>query len=151
SWFVELGRYLVAPCGVYLARVVREKQSGGQRHLVLDGGLHHHAAACGAGTVLKRPPLLVAAGALRGAAAAPVTLGGPLCTPADQLAEQVLLPELGPGDLVAVLDAGAYGLSFSPHGFLSHPTPAEVMVETGTARVVRARGAAADVLRGQQP
>ncbi|MBM4063640.1 MAG: diaminopimelate decarboxylase, partial [Planctomycetes bacterium] len=118
SWFVELGRYLVAPCGVYLTRVVREKQSGGQRHLVLDGGLHHHAAACGAGTVLKRPPLLVAAGALRGAAAAPVTLGGPLCTPADQLAEQVLLPELGPGDLVAVLDAGAYGLSFSPHGFL---------------------------------
>lgn len=150
-WFVELGRYLAAPAGVYVARVVRGKHSGGERHLALDGGLHQHAAACGLGTVLKRPPLLVAASTLRAPRTVPTTLGGPLCTPADQFAEALALPPLAPGDLVAVLAAGAYGLTFSPHGFLSHPTPAEVMVDGGEARLVRARGEATDVLRGQRP
>lgn len=150
-WFVELGRFLCAPAGVYLARVVRSKHSGGERHLALDGGLHQHAAACGFGTVLRRPPLLVHATDLRAGDREMVSLGGPLCTPADQFAEQVGLPGLRQGDLVAVLNAGAYGLSFSPHGFLSHPTPAEVLVDRGEARVVRARGRPDDALRGQSP
>jgi diaminopimelate decarboxylase len=148
-WLIELGRFLTAPCGVYLTRVVRRKTSGEEVHVALDGGMHQHAAACGLGTVLRRPPLLVHATDLRGNPAANITLGGPLCTPADQFAEQVPMPDLPTGDLVAVLNAGAYGLTYSPHGFLSHATPAEVMVEDGVARVVRDRGEARDVLRGQ--
>ncbi len=150
-WFVELGRYLVAPCGVYLTRVVRTKDSGGQRHVVLDGGLHQCAAAAGVGSVLKRAPLLVHATRLRDGTRLPVTLGGPLCTPADQFAAELPLPPLATGDLVAILNAGAYGSSFSPTGFLSHPAPAEVFVESGRARVVRERGDSRDVLRGQHP
>jgi len=50
---------------------------------------------------------------------------------------------------VAVLHAGAYGLSYSPHSFLSHPTPAEVMIQHGHPRLVRERGRPDDVLRGQ--
>jgi diaminopimelate decarboxylase len=149
TWFVELGRFLAAPAGVYLTRVVRTKTSGGERHAALDGGLHHHAAATGFGTVLKRAALAVRAAA-PGEAGEPVTLGGPLCTPQDQFAEQAPLGPLQAGDVVAILHAGAYGLSFSPHGFLSHPTPAEVLVDGGEARVVRDRGDAADVLRGQR-
>lgn len=149
TWFVELGRYLAAPAGVYLATVVRTKSSGGQAHAVLDGGLHHHAAATGLGTVLKRAPLLVRADAPTAAGDA-VTIGGPLCTPADQFADGAPLGPLRHGDAVAVLHAGAYGLSFSPHGFLSHPTPAEVLVDGGRARHVRDRGAAIDALRGQR-
>jgi diaminopimelate decarboxylase len=151
TWLVELGRWLVAPAGVYLTRIVREKTSGGERHLVLDGGLHHCAAAAGLGTVLRRAPLLVAVADPFATAASPVTVGGPLCTPADQFADQMPLPPLRSGDLVAVLHAGAYGLSFSPTAFLSHATPAEVLVERGEARVVRARGEPTDVLRGQSP
>jgi diaminopimelate decarboxylase len=148
-WLIELGRYLVAPAGVYLASVVRTKTSAGQRHAVLDGGLHHCALAAGFGAVLRRPPLLVKANGLRGPLQ-PITIGGPLCTPMDQFAEQLPLPPLANGDLVAVLNAGAYGLSYSPHGFLSHPLPAEVLVERGAPRLVRARGDYRDVLRGQQ-
>ncbi len=148
-WLVELGRFLTAPCGVYLTRVVRSKLSGGEAHLALDGGMHQHAAACGIGTVLRRPPLLVHATDLRGSPVAKVTLGGPLCTPADQFAEQLALPPLRSGDLLAVLAAGAYGLTYSPHGFLSHATPAEVMITGGSARIVRERGRAEDGLRGQ--
>ncbi|HEX6813139.1 MAG TPA: alanine racemase [Planctomycetota bacterium] len=150
-WFVELGRYLCAPAGVYLARVVRCKKSGGVQQVILDGGMHHHAAATGAGSVLRRAPLLAHATGLRAPADTAATLGGPLCTPADQFAEQAMLPALEPGDLVAVLHAGAYGLSFSPVMFLSHPTPAEVIVDGGVARIARHRGQETDVLRGQEP
>jgi len=149
-WFVELGRYLAAPAGVYLASVVRRKASGGEWHAVLDGGLHHHAAATGQGSLLRRLPLLVAAADpwRRGE---PVTIGGPLCTPADQFAEQAPLGPLLVGDVVPILRAGAYGLSYSPHSFLGHAAPAEVVVDASTARVVRDRGAVNDTLRGQRP
>lgn len=148
-WFIELGRYLAAPAGVFLSRVVRQKTSGEQQHVVLDGGMHQAAAAAGLGTIVRRPPLLVVAEQLRELTAQPVTLGGPLCTPADQFAEQLELPKLQTGDLIAILNAGAYGLTYSPTGFLSHPTPAEVLVEDGKPRVVRSRGLPQDALRGQ--
>jgi diaminopimelate decarboxylase len=148
-WLVELGRYLIAPAGVYLASVVRTKMSGGEVHAVLDGGLHHCALATGMGAVLRRPPLLVKATSLR-EPARPCTVGGPLCTPLDQFGEQLPLPPLAQGDLVAVLHAGAYGLSYSPHGFLSHPLPAEVLVQDGVPRLVRKRGEYGDVLAGQE-
>jgi diaminopimelate decarboxylase len=152
TWFVELGRYLAAPAGIYLTRVVRTKTSGGEAHAVVDGGLHQHAAAAGVGTVVRRPPLLERAepGPTGEAGDQPVTIGGPLCTPADQFAAALPLGPLRPGDLLVLRHSGAYGLSYSPHGFLSHPTPAEVMVDAGIARIVRRRGEPADVLRGQQ-
>ncbi|MCA8952628.1 MAG: diaminopimelate decarboxylase, partial [Planctomycetes bacterium] len=150
-WFVELGRYLVATAGIYLTRVVRTKTSGGERHVVIDGGLHQCAMAAGAGTVLKRPPLLVHAGAVASAARQPVTVGGPLCTSADQLAAGVELPPLAAEDLLAVLHAGAYGRTYSPTAFLSHPSPAEVLVEDGKPTLVRRRADEAEVLRDQLP
>jgi diaminopimelate decarboxylase len=53
---------------------------------------------------------------------------GPLCTPLDLLGAGVDLPKLEEGDLVAVLQSGAYGLTASPTAFLSHPKPAEILV-----------------------
>lgn len=148
-WFVELGRFLAAPAGVYLTRVVRRKQSGGTTQVAVDGGLHQHAAAAGVGTIVRRSPLLVRAAAPWAAGTTPVTVGGPLCTPQDQFADQLPLGPLAAGELLAVLHAGAYGLTFSPHAFLSHATPAEVLVDRGEAHLVRHRGAPADALRGQ--
>ena len=147
-WFVELGRYLAAPAGVFVAKVVRQKTSGGHTQLALDGGMHHAAAPAGVGSVLPRPPLITPV-APRDGAPRPVSLGGPLCTPADEFADQLELPPLERGDLVAILNAGAYGLTYSPTRFLSHPSPAEVLVDGGADRVVRRRGAHADALRDQ--
>jgi diaminopimelate decarboxylase len=53
---------------------------------------------------------------------------GPLCTPLDLLGERMDLAHAEPGDLVAVLQSGAYGFTASPHRFLSHPIPVEVLV-----------------------
>jgi diaminopimelate decarboxylase len=57
-----------------------------------------------------------------------VSVVGPLCTPLDLLADRMELPRAEVGDLIVVLQSGAYGLTASPLGFLSHPAPAEIIV-----------------------
>lgn len=138
---VEPGRFLVGPAGVYLARVRAVKQSRGATFVILDGGMHHHLAASGnLGQVFKRDYPLLNASRVTAPLSLVATVSGPLCTPLDTLGRAAHLAETRPGDLVAVLQSGAYGLSASPVGFLSHPTPAEVLVDDGAARRIRERG-----------
>ncbi|MFK7741211.1 MAG: alanine racemase [Planctomycetota bacterium] len=148
-WFVELGRFLAAPAGVFVARVVRSKRSGGTRQLALDGGMHHAAAQAGFGTIVRRPPLAVAVHAPLARDVENTVCGGQLCTPADSFGRGLQLPKLDEGDLLALLHAGAYGLTYSPHSFLSQPTPAEVLIDGSEARIVRERGQPEDAVRGQ--
>jgi diaminopimelate decarboxylase len=126
---VELGRYLVGECGVYVTRVVDRKVSRGKTFLVVDGGLHHQLAASGHfGQVIRRNYPLAVAERLDDDPAETVSVVGCLCTPLDLLGDQVSLPRADVGDLIAVFQAGAYGLTASPTAFLSHPAPAEVLV-----------------------
>jgi diaminopimelate decarboxylase len=134
---VEPGRYLVGGSGVYLASVLAAKVSRGQRFLVVDGGMHHHLAASGnLGQVIKRDYPVVPASRMGASSAGPASVVGPLCTPLDTLARKVEMPAMAEGDLVAVLQSGAYGPTASPVGFLSHPAPAEVLVDGGEARLI---------------
>ena len=68
-----------------------------------------------------------------------MTVAGPLCSGLDVLATEVMLTPPEPGDLVAVLDVGAYGFTESMPLFLSHPIPAEVALRGGRAAVLRPR------------
>jgi len=147
--FVELGRYLVAPAGVFLMRVLHVKQSHGKRFAILDGGMHQNAAAAGVGSVIRRPFPIVAVKDPHAEEAVPQSLCGPLCTPADDFVSDLALPALEPGDLVAILVSGAYGLTFSNLAFLSHPSPAEVLVDQGRSWLIREPGRPDDALRGQ--
>ncbi|WP_062432660.1 pyridoxal-dependent decarboxylase, exosortase A system-associated [Herbidospora daliensis] len=126
---VELGRYLVGEAGVYVTRVVDRKESRGTTFVVVDGGMHHQLAASGnLGQVIRRNyPMAVADGVGR-PVDPPVTVVGRLCTPLDLLGDRVELPRVDVGDLVVVFQAGAYGLTASPTGFLSHPAPVEILV-----------------------
>ena len=55
GWSIELGRYIVGECGVYVTRIVDRKESRGKTFLVVDGGLHHQLAASGNfGQVIRR-------------------------------------------------------------------------------------------------
>lgn len=128
---VELGRWLVGEAGVYLTRVIDRKTSQGETYLVVDGGLHHQLAASGNfGTVVRRNyPVAIANRFGDAPAEEPVSIVGCLCTPLDRLAEKVALPEAGPGDIVAIFMAGAYGASASPSAFLGHRPPLEMLVE----------------------
>lgn len=146
-FIVEPGRFLAGPAGVYLARVRSVKVSRGATFVILDGGMHHHLAASGnLGQVIKRDYPIVNASRLGEAASVEATVCGPLCTPLDTLARKAKLAPVRPGDLLAVLQSGAYGLTASPVGFLGHPMPAEVLVDGGEARRVRERGTFAQPL-----
>lgn len=126
EFVLELGRYLVGEAGVYVTRVLDRKISRGQVFLITDGGMNHHLAASGnLGQVLRKNfPVLVGN---RVAAAVPeiATVCGPLCTPLDVLAEKMPLGHAQVGDLIVVLQSGAYGLTASPVAFLGHLPPEE--------------------------
>jgi pyridoxal-dependent decarboxylase, exosortase system type 1 associated len=126
---IELGRYLVGEAGVYVCRVLDRKISRGQVFLITDGGLHHHLAASGNfGQVLRKNYPVIVANKVRGSEREIASVVGPLCTPLDLLADRSEMARAVPGDLIAVLQSGAYGYTASPLGFLSHPAPAEIVV-----------------------
>jgi len=132
---LEPGRFLVGPAGAYVARVVDVKGPDSAPVAILDGGINH----------VVRPALVrsehrlavLATDALR--ALVPTTVAGPLCTGLDVFATGAMLPRPRVGDLVAVLDVGAYGFTESMPFFLSHPTAAEVAVKGGNAKLIRQR------------
>jgi diaminopimelate decarboxylase len=125
----ELGRYLVAEAGAYVCRVVDKKVSRGTTYLVTDGGLHHHLAASGNfGQVIRKNYPVVVAHAVHEGPRELVSVVGPLCTPLDILGDRMELGAADVGDLIVVLQSGAYGFTASPHLFLGHPAPAQVLV-----------------------
>jgi len=127
---IELGRYLVGEAGIYVCRIVDRKVSRGHTFYVTDGGLHHHLAASGNfGQVLRKNyPVLIATRPGTDTECVTASVVGPLCTPLDLLADRMSLPAAEIGDLVVILQSGAYGYSASPLGFLSHPFPEQIVL-----------------------
>jgi diaminopimelate decarboxylase len=126
---VELGRYIVGEAGVYITRVIDRKESRGQIFLVTDGGLHHQLAASGNfGQIIRKNYPVAIANKMDRGPSEQANVVGCLCTPLDLLADKMELPRGEIGDLVAVFQSGAYGLTASPTRFLGHPAPAEVLV-----------------------
>lgn len=126
---IELGRYMVGECGVYVTRIVDRKESRGRTFLVVDGGLHHQLAASGnLGQAIRRNYPIAIGNRMGETATETVSVVGKLCTPLDILGDRVMLPPADVGDLVVVFQAGAYGLTASPTAFLSQPEPAEVLL-----------------------
>jgi diaminopimelate decarboxylase len=126
---LELGRYLVGEAGLFVCRVLDRKESRGEVFLVTDGGLHHHLAASGNfGQVIRKNYPVVIGNHVSKAPREIASVVGPLCTPLDLLAERAELGHAREGDLVVVMQSGAYGFTASPHLFLGHPPPLEVLV-----------------------
>ena len=128
---LELGRWIVGPSGWLVTRVIAGKTSRGKEIRACDAGFNNHLAACGMmGSVFRRnwrfENLTNPQGAVR-----PFTLVGPLCTSIDRLAMDVELPEVRVGDLIAIAQSGAYGLTASPTRFISHPEPREIVGQGG--------------------
>jgi diaminopimelate decarboxylase len=145
----ELGRYLVADAGIYVTRVIDVKDTRGTTFVVTDGGMNHHLTATGnMGQVFRKPFPLANLSRLQGGTST-VTVTGPLCTPLDVFGTKLELVEPRVGDLLGVFYSGAYGYSASNLGFLSHATPAEVLLHDGAVHVLRRGGPHDGVLTGQ--
>jgi diaminopimelate decarboxylase len=147
---VEPGRYLIGEAGIYITRVTDIKISRGKKFLIVDGGMNHHLAASGnLGQTIKRNFPLALLNKLHHSPEEIVDVVGPLCTPLDVLARGIHLPQAQIGDLVGVFQSGAYARSASPAGFLSHPSPPEVLIDRGSHRLIRRRGDINDYLQDQ--
>jgi diaminopimelate decarboxylase len=145
---LEPGRFLAGPIGAFVVRVVRTKRRSGRTIAVVDGGIHHLLRP----TLMGETQQVVAVGAATARPLDwPVDVVGPLCTGLDVLASAAALPAPRPGDLLAILDAGAYGFSESMPWFLSHPQPAEVVVSRGRAHLARPRLDPGEWLERQSP
>jgi diaminopimelate decarboxylase len=144
---IEPGRYLVAEAGIYVVQVNDVKLSHGKKFLIVDGGMNHHLAASGnLGQVIKRNFPIAILSKLDRKPTQSVDVVGPLCTPLDVLARDTELPSPEIGDRIGIFQSGAYARTASPLGFLSHLTPAEVLVENGQVRLIRRRGTYRDLL-----
>ncbi len=138
-FILELGRFLVAQSGVYIAKVTDIKVSRGKKFIILDGGMNHHLAASGnLGQVLRRNNIMYPLEIRNENELESVNIVGPLCTPIDRIATDILLPELRIGDFIAILNSGAYGVTASPLLFLSHNLPSEVFVTDDEIKVMKA-------------
>jgi diaminopimelate decarboxylase len=139
---LEPGRFLVGPAGAYLARVIDRKTVDGSIVIILDGGVHHVLRPALVGQEHRIRAFEGTARRVRargGRRMAPVTVAGPLCSGLDVFSHAAMMTPPEVGDLVAVLDVGAYGFTESMPLFLSHPIPAEVAVRDGRAALIRPR------------
>ena len=148
----ELGRYLVADAGLYVTKVVDVKEMRGKTFVVTDGGMNHHLTATGnMGQVFRKSyPLLNLSRPDEKPGEEGIAVAGPCCTPLDLFGNNIPLVAPEVGDLIGVFYSGAYGYSASNLGFLSHPSPAEVLVWQDEARLLRPGGKPEDVLNGQK-
>ncbi|MBB6351433.1 diaminopimelate decarboxylase [Nonomuraea muscovyensis] len=132
---VESGRHLVGDCGELVCTVVNVKESRGRKFVILDAGINVLGGMSGLGRLLPISVGLTTDGGTDestggdpGETDETATLVGPLCTPGDILGRNVRLPELRPGDVVTIPNAGAYGMTASLVMFLGRPAPTEIVL-----------------------
>ena len=140
---LEPGRFLVAQAGALLTRVLYTKVNGAKKFVITDAGMND----------LIRPSLYQAHHEI-----VPVVLSeretetadivGPVCESGYFFAHDRETPELRAGDLVVLLDAGAYGMSLASN-YNSRVRPAEVLVIGGVARLVRRRETVDELMLGE--
>ena len=139
---LEPGRTIVGPAGALLTRVIYVKQNGAKRFIVTDAAMND----------LIRPSLYKAHHEIVPVVrhgdrqAAQFDVVGPICETGDFFARDRELPEVAEGELLAILDAGAYGMSLSSN-YNTRPRPAEVLVNGTSAKLVRKRERVSDLLR----
>lgn len=139
---IEPGRFIVAQAGALLTRVLFVKKNGSKTFVITDAGMND----------LIRPSLYHAHHEIlpvkQSRAAAPsitADIVGPVCESGDFFARDRVLAAVKPGDLVLILDAGAYGMSLTSN-YNSRPRPAEVLIDNAKATLIRRRETMRDLL-----
>jgi diaminopimelate decarboxylase len=135
----EPGRALTSSAQCLLLRVLSSKSAGGARYAIANGGRNLCLP------LAYEYHELFAANRMHEAAVSRHIVCGPLCHPADVVVAQRQLPRLVAGDLLAVMDTGAY---FIPNQMtFSNPRPAVAMLVNGEPRLIRQRESFQDLLR----
>ncbi|HLH39105.1 MAG TPA: diaminopimelate decarboxylase [Bryobacteraceae bacterium] len=141
---IEPGRSIAGNAGVLLTRVLYRKKTGDKEFVVVDAamndlirpalyGAYHHILPV---RQTEAPPLRA-------------DVVGPVCETGDFLARDREIPQVLPGDVLAILSAGAYGFAQSSN-YNSRPRAAEILVEGSQWRIIRRRESYEDLIRGEE-
>jgi diaminopimelate decarboxylase len=143
---LEPGRSIVADAGILITQILYVKQQAGQTFYIVDASMSE----------LIRPALYQAKHAVVAVKCDQtdqhnaITVVGPVCETADVLGSNIDLPQMNPGDLLAILDTGAYGMAMSSN-YNARPRPAEIVVSADgdSWRIARPRETWNDLIRGE--
>jgi diaminopimelate decarboxylase len=142
---MEPGRVIVGNAGILVTKALYEKVGESKRFIIVDAAMND----------LIRPSLYSAYHDIRPVSEAllhrprhAVDVVGPVCESGDFLAKDRSLPEVKPGDLLAVMSAGAYGFVMASN-YNSRPRVPEVLVKDNEVHVIRARESYDDLVRGE--
>jgi diaminopimelate decarboxylase len=138
---LEPGRTIIGPCGALVTRVLYRKHNDSKRFLIVDGGMND----------LIRPSLYsayheIVPVTLRSKSLETVDVVGPICETGDFFARDRELPKVEAGELIALLDAGAYGMSIASN-YNTRGRAAEVMVDGKKMKLIRRRETVRDQVK----
>jgi len=144
---LEPGRAILGPAGVLLTTVQYKKQNDGKRFLIVDAAMndfirpalyaaHHEIVSVRPGNSDAPAPELV-------------DIVGPVCESGDFFARDREMPRVEEGDLLAILDTGAYGMVLASN-YNTRPRPAEVLVSGKSATLIRRRETIRDLLSAER-
>jgi len=144
---LEPGRSIVGPAGVLLTSIVYKKSNNGKKFLIVDAAMNDLIRPALYGAFHEIIPVR-----LQGeqpAKTETTDIVGPVCETGDFFARDRTLPLVEEGDLLAILDAGAYGMVLASN-YNSRPRPAEVIVSGKSVRLLRRREKISDLLRCEE-
>jgi diaminopimelate decarboxylase len=143
---IEPGRSIIGPTAILLTQVLYVKKQGQKQFIIVDAGMND----------LIRPVLYNAYHSViiehfhpedRQAEIMVTDIVGPICETGDVLVRERMLPQVNPGDLIAILDAGAYGFAMSSN-YNGRLKLAEVLVDRDQFKIIRQRQTYEDLLAG---
>lgn len=142
---LEPGRVIVGNAGILVSRVLYTKENEEKKFVIIDAGMNDLVRPSYYGSYHQILP--VTQRLEQDEMVADVV--GPICESTDFLAKGRRIPQLRPGELIAVMSAGAYGFSMSTH-YNSRPKVAEVLVKDEQMFVIRQRETYEDLIRGEE-
>jgi diaminopimelate decarboxylase len=140
---LEPGRVIVGNAGILISKVLYRKENEEKRFLIVDAAMNDLVRPSYYGSFHQILPVRQ-----EGREEIVADVVGPVCESADFLAKGRKLPNLDPGELIAVMSAGAYGFSMSTN-YNSRPRVAEVLVRDDEIHVIRKREEYEDLVRGE--
>ena len=141
---LEPGRVIMGNAGILVAKVLYTKTGEGKRFIIVDAAMNDLIRPSLYGSHHGVQPVRIA-----GRERITADIVGPICETGDFLARDREVESFEPGELLAVMSAGAYGFSMSSN-YNSRPKAAEVMVRDDRYQVIRARETYEDLMRGEK-
>ncbi len=137
----EPGRVIVGNAGILVTRILYTKKTPTKHFVIVDAGMNDLIRPSLYGAYHHIQPVVLSERETE-----TVDVVGPICESGDFLARERALPQVAPGELLAVMSAGAYGFSMASN-YNSRPRPAEVLVDGKTYHVIRRRETWDDLVR----